>query len=124
MINPADWTTFANLVLQPRQAKAEAVFVHGWGDLHDELIAQAAECYRQYQASMLIINGYKQYEVGGPGVGYWRDALVNRHGIPPDVIKMIPPSPHTGAEAEALMELVKKENLKSLVIVTHPVHIV
>lgn len=124
MIEPSQWTTFANLVLQPRQAKAEAVFIHGWGDLHDELIALGADCYHQYQAKLVILNGHEQYEINGPGVSAWRTALVDRHGIPANAITAIPPADQTGAEAIALMALVKNENLKSVVIVSHPVHIV
>ena len=124
MLEPGQWTTFANLVLQPRNVTAEAIFVHGWGDQRDELIALVAQCYQQCRAKLIILNGHEHYEIGGPGVDYWHSALIERHGVPPAAIVTIPAADHTGAEAEALMEFAKKEKLASVVIISHPVHIV
>src|SRR3989344_5849111 len=124
MIEPSQWTTFANLVLQPRNVTAEAIFVHGWGDQRDALIALVGQCYRQGRAKLIILNGHEHYEIGGRGVSSWRSALVERHGVPPAAIQTIPAADYTGAEAEALMEFAKKENLKSVVIVSHPIHLV
>src|SRR3989344_7079085 len=124
MIEPSQWTAFANLVLQPRNVTAEAIFVHGWGDQRDELIALVAQCYQQCRARLIILNGHEHYEIGGPGVSYWRSALVERYGVPQAAIATIPAANHTGAEAEALMEFAKKENFKSIVIISHPMHLV
>lgn len=124
MLEPNQWTAFANLVLKPWNVTAEAIFVHGWGDQRDELITLVAQCYQQCRAKLIILNGHEHYEIGGPGVSYWRSALIDHHGVPPAAIQTIPPADHTGAEAEALMEFIKNENLASIVIVSHPMHIV
>ena len=124
MFEPSQWTTFANLVLQHRNPRAEAIFVHAWGDLHDELITLTGKCYHSSRQRMLILNAHEHYEIGGLGIGYWRSALMERSGIPAGAIRTIPPADHTGAEAEALMEYAKQGKLASIIVISHPVHLV
>jgi hypothetical protein len=122
-IDYKDWIEITNKIFDQEVVKAEAVFVHGWGDLHEKMIEFTAEVYKNSGAKYLVINGEKEYEVGAPGVDFWTQRLVEL-GVPKESTFSFVPMRQTREEAIAFTNFAKEKNIKKAILISTPVHIV
>ncbi len=124
-INYSDWAELTNKVFNASNGKdisAEAIFVHGWGDLHKEVIEFVSDLYKKSGAKFIVLNGEKEYEIGSPGLDYWTGKLVERR-IPKSSVHSVLPAKHTFQEAEGFMNFAKGKSIKSGILVSVPMHI-
>ncbi|MAF13911.1 MAG: hypothetical protein CMI53_03390 [Parcubacteria group bacterium] len=124
MENQQDWLELTNKIFNQDQVKAEAIFVHGWDDLKDDMIKLVALHYEDSGAKMIVLNGHDEYEVGLKGFEYWKEQLENKFSIPQDVIHSIGEADHTYAEAKGFMQFAKENNIDSAIIISTPQHII
>jgi hypothetical protein len=103
---------------------SDAVFVHGWGDLHDEMIGLTAKIFKESGAKLILLNGASEYELGSPGFKYWKQELTRKFGIPVELISETKPAENTLIEALALAEFVRKQKISRLIVLSVPQHIV
>ena len=97
-INYRDWIQLTDLIFDQKIVPAEAVLVHGFDDLRDEMIDFVADLYKNSGARFVVLNGESEYELGSPGFNYWKKKLVE-HGIPESSISGITPARQTHEEA-------------------------
>jgi len=118
-----NWVELTNLVMKPKKVKAEAIFVHGWGDLHQELLKFTIEIFNKSGAKYIVLNGAPEYEFGSPGFDWWQKELI-KMGISKDKIVSIGPARHTNAEAHGFMNFAQDKKLKSAIVISVPQHII
>ena len=123
MSNISDWTEITNKVFNQKPVKVDAVFVHGWGDLTDEMIDYAAKIFKKSKASAIVLNGAKEYELGKTGLNYWKKKLKTKYKVPPKKIFNIGEAINTYDEAVGFIGFAGKNKLKSAAIVSVPQHI-
>ena len=119
------WGELVNRIFfnPPQGVLADVVFVHGWGDLHDEMIELAAGVFRQSGAKYILLNGATEYEVSLPGFSYWKEWLTAKYGISAELILETKPASNTQIEAQELRAFLTEKNLSSAVILSVPQHI-
>ncbi len=125
MDNQSEWLFLANELLSPvlPQTSFDAFFVHGWADLHDEMIEFVGVAYKKYKPRLVLINGEKEYEPGKPGVEYWKTELEKR-GIPRDAIRGAIPGLHTLYEAKSFCAIGAAEKLSKILVISVPQHVI
>ncbi len=118
------WALFFNTIWKfPQDKKADAVFVHGWGDLYEKMIPYAAQLFHASGARLLALDGSPSYTGdGSPGYDFWKKSLVAL-GVPESAIQGVLPAVHTSDEARSFMALAKKLEISSAYILSVPVHI-
>ncbi|MDO8183830.1 MAG: hypothetical protein Q7T49_02500 [bacterium] len=121
--NNQDWLKLANAVFSAKLAPTEALLVHGWGDLHDQTIDFVGNLYQQFKPKLIALNGAPEYELGTPGVDYWRERLITKWQVPAEIIKATSPAPHTLAEAEGFITLAVEAGVKTATVISVPAHI-
>jgi hypothetical protein len=125
MENHRDWLELANKCFDQSPISVDALFVHGWGDLHDEIIAHTAKLYKEAGAKLIILNGEDVYDhvPDSPGYQYWFDALTKKYGVPAHAITHFKPGRQTREEGEGFMKIAQEKSLKSAAIISVPQHI-
>jgi hypothetical protein len=123
MLKNNEWSRLVNKIFLPQKFLAEAVFVHAWNDLREEIIDLTAKTFYECDARTLILNGLNEFETGEPGFTYWKNALVQR-GISAESILETTPAVHTGIEAKELALLINKYKISTVAIISVPMHIV
>jgi len=121
-INYKDWIEIANRVFGQKVVPAEAIFVHGFEDLHDEMIDFVAEAYKKSGAKHLVLNGEKEFEFGAPGFEYWKAKLVER-GVSELNISGVTPARHTREEALGYMNFARENNIKRGIVISAPMYV-
>lgn len=112
------------LIFSEKPRHSEIIFIHAWNDLFEEILAHVAKMYKQCAAKYIILNGLENYELYKPGFSDWKDALMKNYGIPAEAILAINPARNTSEEARELMNLVAVRQIKSVLILSVPQHIV
>ena len=120
------WSHLVDRILDycSKKVMADAIFVHGWGDLHDEMIELTARVYTESKAKFILLNGAKEYEIGAPGFEYWKEGLIKKHQIPPESVTGIGPASNTLIEAKGLKQFTEEKKISSIIIISVPQHIV
>ncbi|MDZ4243808.1 MAG: hypothetical protein U1C57_01750 [Candidatus Doudnabacteria bacterium] len=120
------WSHLVNRILDycSKKVIADAIFVHGWGDLHDEMIELTARVYKESGAKFILLNGAKEYEIGAPGFEYWKESLVKKHRIPPESVTGIESASNTLIEAQRLKHFIEEKRISSISIISVPQHII
>ena len=118
------WSEFSHALSIVSLLEADAVFVHGWGDLFEELLGTVAEVYRRTNAKHIILNGEPLYDGNGsPGYATWKQALMQQVRISEDCIHRVTPARHTLEEAQGFIVLAEKLQVRRAVVVSVPQHI-
>lgn len=110
--------------LSHNSVSAEAVFVHGWGDLYEEMIELTAKMFKESGAKFLLLNSAPEYETKLPGFKYWKNQLENKFHIPAKHIFSIGSSSNTQFEALELAKFLKEQNISKIIVLSVPQHIV
>ncbi len=120
------WIKLVNKVYENSKVAADALFVHGWGDLSEELIAFTAEVFKEARARYIVLNGEEAYDnfKGAKGFSYWKDVLVGKYGVPEAAISSFLPGKHTGDEAKGYMDFASANGIKEAIVISVPAHIV
>jgi hypothetical protein len=122
MQNHEQWMKLANIIFSQDLIIAQAIVVHGWGDLHNEMIEYSAKLFKKAKARLIILNGSNEYEIGAPGFSYWKQKFTSK-GVPKDAIYAIEPAEHTGSEARGFIEFLDHNKINTAIIVSVPMHI-
>lgn len=118
------WSEFAHSLSNVTLREADAVFVHGWGDLFEELLGTVAEVYRRTNAKHILLNGEPLYDGNGsPGYATWKEALIKEVRISENCIHSVTPARHTLEEAQGFIALAEKLQVQRVVVVSVPQHI-
>ena len=120
------WSHLVDRILDycSKKVMADAIFVHGWGDLDYEMIELTARVYTESKARFILLNGAKEYEIGAPGFEYWKEGLIKKHQIPPESVTGIEPASNTLIEAQRLKQFIEEKRISSIIIISVPQHIV
>jgi len=121
--NYKDWIEITNKVFDQDIVFAEAVFVHGFEDLHDEMIDFITEVYKKSGAKYIVLNGEKEFEFGAPGFTYWTEKL-SKKGVPKSSISGVTPARQSREEALGYMSFAKANNIKKGIVISSPVFVV
>lgn len=95
-------------------AKADAMIVLGGGTGSHERAEQAAEFFKQQAAPRIIVSGLGDDEIN-------RRILIE-HGVPSNVIQLESRSETTAQNAQFTIQLLRKKNLHSAILVTSWYH--
>ena len=118
------WSKLANTVFMAKLPdNADAVFVHAFDTLLDDLLKEAAVLSGRFGDIPIVLNGATEYETGGRGVAYARSQL-ETYGVAPRLIVATPTALQTREEAEAFSEYAQEHSIKTVVILTLPPHVV
>lgn len=113
-----------DLIFSEKPRNSEVIFIHAWDDLSEEMLAHVAKMYKQCAAKYIILNGLENYELYKPGFSDWKDSLTKNYGVSREAILAINPAHNTGEEARELMSFVAVRQIKSVLILSVPQHIV
>ncbi|TSC67214.1 MAG: hypothetical protein G01um101472_484 [Parcubacteria group bacterium Gr01-1014_72] len=122
MSDPKLWSKLFNEVYRDDVVPADALFVHGWGDLHEQLAPFVANFFKTSGARYLFLNGEESYSPGFPGARWFVEELV-RGGVPHNAIVPVLPGKHTLHEAEGFIGAAVERDVKSAVVISVPAHI-
>lgn len=122
MINISNLDKLVNTILNTAPVKADLIFAHGWGDLHDKSLEFLSQLYRESGAGSVLLNGIKEYEKGGVGFTEWKRKL-SSFGIPPEAIVATQPALTTKEEAEGLANYLKDNKTDRAIVYSVPQHI-
>ena len=112
------------LIFSEKPRHSEVIFIHAWGDLFEEILAHAAKMYKQCAAKYIVLNGLENYELYKPGFSDWKDSLTKNYGVSREMILAINPAYNTGEEARELMNFIAARQIKSVLIISVPQHII
>jgi len=120
-----EWTILTAVTLRDLvPSKVDAIFIHAQSDLELELLACAADTYRNLQPRQphIVLNGLKQYEPtpNSWGCNEWRKMLSGPLAVSSENILLTSPARHTGEEAERSISLCHEFGWKNLVIMATP----
>ena len=123
-INHKNWLELANRVFAFPVIPAEALFVHGWGDLHEEILHLVGQTCVRTKPRIIILNGEEAYEAGSQGFSYWQKFLVQKYKIDKQIIRKFLPGKHTLDEAKGFLKIAEEEKLNSAILISVPPHII
>lgn len=113
-----------DLVFKDRKISVDALIVHGWGDLAEEMIEYTAKTFKETKARYIALNGADEYERGAPGYLYWKNSLTKKYFINQKAIIKAKASMHTGKEAKSFAECMHTHHITKACILSVPQHIV
>ncbi|MEK7092384.1 MAG: hypothetical protein AAB907_02055 [Patescibacteria group bacterium] len=113
----------ANRVFGQEIVPVEAIFVHGFEDLHDEMIDFVADVYKKSGAKYVVLNGEKEFEFEAPGFAYWKEKLSER-GVLENLISGVTPAHQTREEAIGFMNFAKENNIKKGIVISAPTYVI
>src|SRR3989344_4994569 len=123
-INHKNWLELANRIFAFPVLTAEALFVHGWGDLHEEILELIGKTYTRIKPRVIVLNGEEEYEFGAPGFSYWQKCLVEKYNIDKQTIRKFLPGKHTLNEAKGFLKIAEEEKINSAILISVPPHII
>ena len=112
---------------EPQKELPAPIYIHGNWDNEEKLLEKAAQLYRRNPKHYIVLNGMTSKEsldqrINYKGADIWSKEL-EKHGVDREKIFCTESSPHTYAEAETLIQLMKEKNEKEFVFISLPYHI-
>lgn len=124
MGSPAQWSALFNIVYEEKPHPVDALFVHGWGDLYEEMLELTARFFKDSGARYIVLNGESAYDdiPDAKGITYWRSEL-SRMDVPGDVIQSVRPARHTLEEAKGFIEFAQQHRILRAAVLSVPQHL-
>ncbi len=122
MINDKPWAELLKEISRKREIKAEVIFAHAWGDLHNESIRFVFGLKKRLHVKYILLNGANEYEIGCPGFNYWKEKLVLL-GVREKEIVAMNPAMNTQEEAREFVQFLKNKKLTRAIVYSVPQHI-
>ena len=107
------------LINNQKTLHVEAIFVHAWGDLHNESIEFISHLKKTTGAKYIVLNGEKEYEREAEGFEYWKKELIKR-GLNEQEIIATKKSGNTHQEAEEFAKIATEMKIKRAIVYSVP----